>query len=217
MLNSTQCTKPTPVGASGSQIVMAYDCVPAGPGDQVRSGLRLAPVQPISSKAALCGIVSPSRKTELVRISLAVCVCMRPFYTETQAGGKVDDPMATIRIENDTLHVEMQGLEALWAFHGSFAIPLTNIVRASTDKPPAFWESIRLLGTGAYPLKEAGTFRYHGETVFFDFQREDAVLVIDLVPGASNYRHLFVHVDPPDTPAAAAERITAALGGTHAA
>jgi len=125
--------------------------------------------------------------------------------------------MATIRIENDTLHLELGGWEALWAFHGSFAIPLTNITRASTDKPPSFWESLRLLGTGAWPLKLAGTFRYHGETVFFDFQKEDAVLVIDLVPGTSNYRHLFVHVDPPDTPAAAAARITAALGGGSAA
>jgi hypothetical protein len=119
--------------------------------------------------------------------------------------------MATIRIETDTLHVELAGWEALWAFHGSFAIPLKNIARASRDKPPSFWESIRLLGTGAWPLKLAGTFLYHGETVFFDFQKEDAVLVIDLVPGASNYRHLFVHVDPPDTPDAATARISAAL------
>ena len=71
-----------------------------------------------------------------------------------------------------------------------------------------------LLGTGAGSLKRAGTYLYHGETVFFDFSHEDNVLVIDLVPNASRYRHLFVAVDPPDTPAAAAERINAAVPPT---
>jgi hypothetical protein len=122
--------------------------------------------------------------------------------------------MATIRIDGETLHVELGGWEALWAFHGSFAIPLANVVHASTDKPPAYFSSLRLLGTGAGSLKRAGTYLYHGETVFFDFSREDNVLVIDLAPNASRYRHLFVAVDPPDTPAAAAERINAAVPPT---
>lgn len=120
--------------------------------------------------------------------------------------------MATVRIDGDTLHVELGGLDVLWAFHGSFAIPLANITGASTDKPPGFWESLRLLGTGAWPIKQAGTFLYHGETVFFDYSgREESVLVVDLKPDASKYRHLFVHVDAPDTPQDAAARINAAL------
>jgi hypothetical protein len=118
--------------------------------------------------------------------------------------------MATVRIDAGTVHLELGGWEALWAFHGSFAIPLANIANASTDKPPSYFSSIRVLGTGAGPLLRAGTFLYHGDTVFFDFSHEDRVLVIDLVPGASNYAHLFVHIDGPDTPALAAERINAA-------
>ncbi len=122
--------------------------------------------------------------------------------------------MATVRIDGDTLHVELSGWDKIWAVHGSFAIPLANVAGASATKPPSFWEALKLFGTNSpapLPVKMAGTFLYHGETVFFDYQREDNVLVIDLVPGASTYKHLFVHVDPPDTPQVAADRINAAL------
>ena len=122
--------------------------------------------------------------------------------------------MATVRIDSDTLHIELRGAEALWAAHGSFAIPLTGVRAASTDQPPSFWDTIKILGTGAFPLKMAGTFLYHGEVVFFDYAREDDVLVIDLIPGASNYKHLFVAVTAPDTPHDAAARINAALPTT---
>jgi hypothetical protein len=117
--------------------------------------------------------------------------------------------MSDIRIAGTTLHVEMSVWDQIWSIHTAFAIPLANVTGAHTQKPPGFFEAARLLGTGAAPLKEAGTFRYHGEMVFFNFSgREENVLVIDLLPGASPYRHLFVHVDDP---LADAQRITAAL------
>ena len=121
--------------------------------------------------------------------------------------------MATVRIDDDTLRVELAGWEKLWTVHGAFAIPLENVAGASTEKPPGFWEALKLIGT-AYPWpqpKMAGTFLYQGDVVFFDYQRDDNVLVIDLLPGASAYKHLFVHVDEPDTPEGAAQRINEAL------
>lgn len=119
--------------------------------------------------------------------------------------------MASVQIDGDILHIELGGWDKLWAFHGSFSVPLQNVAGASTDKPPAYFDSLRLLGTGLGPLKRAGTFLYHGETVFFDFGHEHSILVIDLPPGASTYRHLFVAIDQPDTPEEAAARINAAL------
>ncbi len=117
--------------------------------------------------------------------------------------------MATVRIDGDTLHVELKTMDVfLWAVHGSFHIPLANVTGASTTKPPSFWESLKLLGTNAGSLKMAGSFVYHGEVVFFDYSGPDDVLVVDLTGG---YKHLFVHVDAPDTPEAAAQRIVAAL------
>jgi len=119
--------------------------------------------------------------------------------------------MATARIDGETLHVELKGADVLWAVHGSFAIPVANIRAASADRPPGFWDALKIIGTNAGRLKMAGTFVYHGELVFFDYTGNDDVLVLDLVQGASRYRHLFVGIDPPDTPRDAVARINAAL------
>ena len=123
--------------------------------------------------------------------------------------------MATVRIQDDMLHVELKGAEVLWAVHGSFHIPLANVTRAGTDKPPSFWETLKLIGTGAGRLKMAGTFLYHGEVCFFDYAGDERVLVIDVTE--SNFKHLFVAVDAPDTAEDAVQRITDALSSRGAA
>ena len=115
--------------------------------------------------------------------------------------------MATIRIENDTLFVDLSGWEVFWAFHGSFAIPLADVAGASTAKPPGFFETLKLIGTNAPRMKMAGTSLFHGEVVFVDYRgNEESVLAIDVRKG--NYKHLFVHVDNPQDDAA---KINAAL------
>ena len=120
--------------------------------------------------------------------------------------------MATVSIESDQLVIALSRWEGLLAVHGSFRIPLDDVAGATVEKPPGFWETLKLIGTSwPWPPALAGTFVYHGEVVFLDYQRDDNVLVIDLKPGASSYKHLFVHVDEPDTPEAAAARITATL------
>jgi hypothetical protein len=118
--------------------------------------------------------------------------------------------MAKVALIDQMLRLELSPLDMIAAIHGSFAIPIDTVLGASTTKPPGFFSSVKVLGTNAPGLKMAGSFFYHGESVFFDFRgNEDAVLVIDLARGG--YRHLFVHVDFPDTAMAAAERINAAL------
>lgn len=117
--------------------------------------------------------------------------------------------MATVRIDGETLHVDLSPIDKILALHGSFAIPLANVTGASTTKPPGFWSSLKILGTDLPWGKMAGSFLHHGESVFYDYQGIDtAVLVVDV--SGSRYRHLFIHVDAPDTPAAAAERIARA-------
>jgi hypothetical protein len=121
--------------------------------------------------------------------------------------------MATVRIDGTTLHVDLSHIDKVLALHGSFAIPLANITGVSTTKPPGYWSSIKLLGTDLPWGKMAGSFLHHDEMVFFDYRGTEAtVLVIDL--SESRYRHLFIHVDEPDTPTAAAERILAAMSAS---
>jgi hypothetical protein len=123
--------------------------------------------------------------------------------------------MATVRIDGDALHVELGGVEVFWAVHGSFHVPLASVTDAGTTKPPSFWESLKLIGSNLPSLIMAGTFLYHGDLVFFDYSGSETVLVVDLT--GSRYKHLFVHVDAPDTPEAAAQRIRAALSARTAA
>jgi hypothetical protein len=105
--------------------------------------------------------------------------------------------------------------------HGSFlggsrllSHPVASVTGAGTTQPPSFWESLKLIGSNLPSLLMAGTFLYHGDVVFFDYSGKDEILVVDLT--GSRYKHLFVHVDPPDTPAAAAQRIQAALAAASA-
>ncbi|HTD37337.1 MAG TPA: hypothetical protein VK669_07475 [Candidatus Limnocylindrales bacterium] len=124
--------------------------------------------------------------------------------------------MATVSVQDGSVRIEFTTSEKLLSVHGSFTIPIENVAGASVEKPPGFWDALKFFGTQSpWPFKMAGTFLYHSEVVFFDYQREDTVLVIDLKPGASSYKHIFVHVDEPDTPAAAAGRILAAKAGTN--
>jgi hypothetical protein len=122
--------------------------------------------------------------------------------------------MAKVRVDGDTLLVELGGMEVFWAVHGSFRIPVASVTGAGTTQPPSFWESLKLIGSNLPSLLMAGTFLYHGDVVFFDYSGKDEILVVDLT--GSRYKHLFVHVDPPDTPEAAAQRIQAALAAVSA-
>jgi hypothetical protein len=119
--------------------------------------------------------------------------------------------MATVSVQDGNVRIELTTLDKILAVHGSFTIPLASIAGASVEKPPGFWDALKFLGTQSpWPFKMAGTFLYHSEVVFFDYHGEDGVLVVDLEPGASSYKHIFVHVDEPDTPEDAAARILAA-------
>jgi len=115
--------------------------------------------------------------------------------------------MATIRVDGATLHVDLSAWERICAAHGSFAIPLATVAGASDAASPGWWSAWPVIGTHAPFWMMAGTFLYRGELVFFAFGGGHRMLAIDLVPGTSRYAHLFVRVDYPDTPHAAAARI----------
>jgi hypothetical protein len=118
--------------------------------------------------------------------------------------------MAEVSIHGETLVVELSLLDKIFSVHGTLKIPLEHVVTAKTTKPPSFWESLKIIGTNWPWGKMAGTYLFHGEVVFFDYGgREEAVLVVELAD--ERYKHLFIRLDPPDTPEAAARRINDAL------
>jgi hypothetical protein len=120
--------------------------------------------------------------------------------------------MARVFVDGGLLHVELSPIDKLFAVHGSFAIPLVHVTGASTAKPPAFWESLKIIGTNWPWGKMAGSYLYHGESAFFDYHGDEAaILVVELA--SEGYKHLFIHVDPPGTPESVAASIHEALAG----
>jgi len=104
--------------------------------------------------------------------------------------------MAQVRIDGDTLVVEIQGLDKLWALRSSLAIPLAN-VRGATADPGIAGEPKGRRGPGAYVpgVIAAGTFHLDGERVFWDVHDATRAVVIELTD--ERFSRLVVEVADP--------------------
>lgn len=112
--------------------------------------------------------------------------------------------MADIRIEGDTLVVDITGLDKLWALKSSLTIPLAN-VRGATSDPGIVREpkGLRAPGTHLPGVITAGTFHIDGEKVFWDVHDAAKAVVIELAD--ERYARLVVQVDDPRTTVAQIE------------
>jgi len=112
--------------------------------------------------------------------------------------------VADIRIEGDTLVVDITGLDKLWALKSSLTIPLAN-VRGATSDPGIVREpkGLRAPGTHLPGVITAGTFHIDGEKVFWDVHDAAKAVVIELAD--ERYARLVVQVDDPRTTVAQIE------------
>ncbi len=104
--------------------------------------------------------------------------------------------MARVTVTDDTLTVEVKGLDKLWAFKSRLEIPLAN-VRGATRDPGIVHEpkGIRAPGTHIPGVIVAGTYHRGGERVFWDVKNPDKAVVIELA--GERYARLVVEVDDP--------------------
>jgi hypothetical protein len=104
--------------------------------------------------------------------------------------------MATVSIDNDTLVVEIEGLDKLWALKSRLEIPLAN-VRGATADPGIAREPKGVRAPGAYipNVITAGTFHLDGEKVFWDVHDAGKAVVIELAD--ERYARLVIEVDEP--------------------
>ncbi|WP_433040111.1 hypothetical protein [Dactylosporangium sp. CS-033363] len=104
--------------------------------------------------------------------------------------------MATVNIDGDTLVVEIEGLDKLWALKSRLAIPLANVRGATADAGIAH-EPKGIRAPGAYipNVITAGTFHLDGEKVFWDVHDARKAVVIELAD--ERYARLVVEVDDP--------------------
>jgi hypothetical protein len=115
--------------------------------------------------------------------------------------------MAQIRIDGDTLVVEIEGLDKLWALTSRLEIPLGS-VRGATADPGAIKEpkGLRAPGTHVPGVITAGTFHVEGQRVFWDVHDPARAIVIELA--GQRYDRLVIQVDDPRAAVAVIENAT---------
>ncbi|KQV04684.1 MULTISPECIES: hypothetical protein [unclassified Kitasatospora] len=104
--------------------------------------------------------------------------------------------MAHVSVTGDTLTVEVEGLDRLWALKSRIEIPLRNI-RGATADPGITREpkGLRAPGTHFPGVIVAGTFHRDGEKVFWDVKNPELAVVVEL--SDEKYTRLVVEVTDP--------------------
>ena len=117
--------------------------------------------------------------------------------------------MVEVSMTDDHLHLEVKGLDKLWAFKSQLDIPLRHVrsVRYDADAASGWWHGIKLLGTNLPGALTAGTFYQHGRRVFWDVHDPTRSIIIELHD--ERYDELIVEVNDP---LFAVEQIRARLG-----
>ncbi len=105
--------------------------------------------------------------------------------------------MVRISLEGDNFVFEVEGLHKLWSLRSRLEIPRRHVLNARRD-PFAFQESKgwRAAGTDIPGLFAAGTFRLHGERIFWDVRNPDNAVVVELRD--ESYKELVIEVEDPD-------------------
>jgi hypothetical protein len=105
--------------------------------------------------------------------------------------------MVEITLHGDHLHLEVKGLDKLWAFTGHLDIPVAHIraVRADASIARGWWTGIRAPGTSIPGVIRAGTFYEDGKRVFWDVHDPEQTIVIELHD--ERYDALIVEVADP--------------------
>jgi hypothetical protein len=91
--------------------------------------------------------------------------------------------MVEVSITDDHLHLELKGLDKLWAFKSQLDIPLRHIrsVRHDPEAASGWWHGIRMPGTNVPGVLTAGTFdQRDGQRVFWDVHNPEKSIIIEL-------------------------------------
>jgi membrane protease YdiL (CAAX protease family) len=110
--------------------------------------------------------------------------------------------MANIRVEDNNLVINIEGLDKLWTFTSRLEIPLTHVIGARQDPEVVHrWKGWRSRPGAHIPgVIVAGIFHRDGKRAFWDVHDPAKAVVIDLTD--DRYGRLVVGVDDPAKTAA---------------
>jgi hypothetical protein len=114
--------------------------------------------------------------------------------------------MVKTTIQDDTLAIDMQGADKLWALRSHIDIPLTNItgIKRDPEKTRRWWAGLRTPGITLPGVIKAGTFRQDGRRIFFDVHDPDKTVIVGLKD--EHFDELVLEVDDPDAVMTAIEK-----------
>jgi hypothetical protein len=77
--------------------------------------------------------------------------------------------MVTISIQNELLHLDIEGIDQLWAPRSHLEFPLSHVPSVRVDPAAArgWWHGLKLWGSNVPGIHTAGTF-YQDGIVFYD-------------------------------------------------
>ena len=107
--------------------------------------------------------------------------------------------MTVLSFEADSLTVNVQGMDRVWALKHSMTIPLTHVASVAHDPKLAkrrFFAGLRIPGTDIPGVIRAGTFYRRGKRIFWDVHHADKAIVINLV--SEKYDQLIIEVEHPE-------------------
>ncbi|MBC5815756.1 MAG: hypothetical protein GIW97_04360 [Candidatus Eremiobacteraeota bacterium] len=118
--------------------------------------------------------------------------------------------MATVKIDQQNLKVELGPWDHIWAFSGSLTIPLAH-VKGVEIADEAAWSRVwtKLVGTSLPGMKTAGTFFSKDGMVFCDYNDGNRCLEISVEH--EFYSKLVIQLDEGSDPEAVRTQIQAAL------
>jgi hypothetical protein len=116
---------------------------------------------------------------------------------------------ATINLTDDSLVVQIEGSDKLWALKSRLEVPLANVVTAESASEEAHkWlHGARLGGTHIPGVISAGRFYSHGKWVFWDVHDPAKAIGIELQD--ERYDRLVIEVDDPEPEIAQIRQATA--------
>jgi hypothetical protein len=117
--------------------------------------------------------------------------------------------MVEVSLTGDHLHLEVKGMDKLWAFKSQLDIPFQHIraVRHDPEAARGWFHGIKLLGTSIPGMLTAGIFYQHGRRVFWDVHDPAMSIIIELQD--ERFAELVVEVNDP---LFAVEQIKSRLG-----
>jgi len=99
-------------------------------------------------------------------------------------------------VDSGTLHLSIEGADKFWALKSTLDIPLVHVSGVTLEPTEVhdWWKGIRVGGTQT-PWLIAGSFYYHGRSVFWDVR--DPGMTVGIMLHDEHYSELVIEVENP--------------------